>query len=325
MIGKTLFILCLFAQGVEAHPLAPALLELREQAGGVVDVRWKTPLLKQTGVRLQPIMPARCRSVAQPETGIDATSVTVSWSIECGPAGMAGARIGVDGAGRSTTDTVLRIELADGRSLHSILRGGEAAFVIPERASRTAVSLQYAALGLDHILGGIDHLLFVFGLVLLVPARGMLVRTVTSFTAGHSVTLSLAALGFTSFPAGLIEVLIALTILLLAIELARPRRSLMRRAPWAMAFIFGLLHGFGFAGALRDIGLPAGEIPAALFSFNAGIEIGQLLFIAALLSCRRLPNPLSAWSAGYARSLPVYAMGSLAAFWFFERTAQWLG
>ena len=193
--------------------------------------------------------------------------------------------------------------------------------VVPEKASRFQVFVDYLTIGFEHILSGADHLLFVFGLFLLCGAVGPLVKTITSFTVGHSITLSLAALGYTNLPSGPIEVLIAASVLALAVELARhtDRPTLMRRYPWPMALLFGLLHGMGFAGALREVGLPQGEIPMALFSFNVGIELGQLVFVlglalgAAVLRRIALPLPMP-------QRVAVYVMGSLAAFWTIERT-----
>jgi hypothetical protein len=311
-----------------AHPLAPALLDLKEIAPHSVTARWKTSLWRQAGADLEPILPADCVASAPPEVKVDNAGVTATWTADCGAGGLAGARVGVKGLERSETDALLRVELAGGRKLQTILRRDHSVFEIPSQPAGAAVLHQYALLGLEHILGGFDHLLFVFGLLLLVPARRALVKTITAFTAGHSVTLSIAALGYAAPPTAPTEVAIALTILALAVELARPAGSppsLMRRRPWLMAFAFGLLHGFGFAGALREIGLPAAEIPAALFSFNVGIELGQLLFVGAILVLGRLPTTFAVALPAAAARLPVYAMGSLAAFWTIDRAvALWV-
>jgi len=203
-------------------------------------------------------------------------------------------------------------------------RAGES-IVIPERPSRLGVLRDYLLLGVEHIASGLDHLLFVFGLLVLVAARtGPLVKTVTAFTVGHSVTLSLAVLGFVAFPSGLIELAIAASIFVLGAELVHTpgeRPGMLRRFPWAMAGAFGLLHGFGFAGALAEVGLPSGEIPLALFAFNVGIELGQLAFIGLVLVAWRLvvhvQVPLPTWS----HALPAYGIGCLAAYWCIERAA----
>jgi hydrogenase/urease accessory protein HupE len=213
--------------------------------------------------------------------------------------------------------------------VQAVLHAGAPSLVIPERASRLAVVRDYLRLGALHIATGFDHLLFVFGLVLLARGVRRLVWTVTAFTAGHSVTLSLAALGVVRFPTAPIELAIAATILVLALELARPaqegRASWLRRRPWLAAFAFGLLHGFGFAGALAEIGLPQQEIPLALFAFNAGIEVGQLAFVALVLGLGRVFAPLLARAPAAIARAPVTAMGALAFYWCLDRAAGLLG
>ena len=305
-----------------AHPLAPALLDVEELAGGRAVVTWKQPALRVPGARAVPELPG-CHPVSAAETIPDQASVVVRWTVDCGPAGLVGQRVGVAGLETAETDALLRLRLADGRLVQQVLRPRTPSVVVPSRPRRLDVVVDYARLGIEHILSGPDHLLFVLGLVLLVPTLRLLATTITAFTIGHSITLSLAVLDLARVPAGPIEVLIALSVLVLAIELARPaaKPTLMRRFPWVMALSFGLLHGLGFAGALRAAGLPAGEIPLALFSFNLGIEMGQLAFVLAALglraALRRLALPLPGWAAW----APVYVMGSLAAFWCFERAA----
>jgi len=305
-----------------AHRLAPSLLELRELGGGSVLVRFKLPLLQASGVELAPELPPHCEPSSSPTSERDETSVTLRWSESCGERGLVGHEISVRGLAESRTDALVRIELEDGRTLRAVLSGSQARMRVPERESRRDVGASYLELGFDHILSGLDHLLFVLGLVLLVRGWRSLATTVTAFTLGHSVTLSLAVLGFVHFPTREAEILIAASIVLLAGELARPAGAAptpMRRWPWAMALAFGLLHGFGFAGALAEVGLPAAEIPLALFSFNVGIELGQLLFVAVvLLLGRALRRWLAETSGGLAR-LPAYAIGSLAAYWCLER------
>lgn len=183
---------------------------------------------------------------------------------------------------------------------------------------------RYLLLGVEHILLGIDHLLFVLGLLLIVRGPWMLIKTVTAFTVAHSLTLALATLGLVEVPSRPVEAAIALSIVFLAVEILRARQGrigLTHRFPWLIAFAFGLLHGLGFAGALAEIGLPAGEIPLALLFFNLGVEIGQLLFVAAVLSVRWAARRLEvAWPA-WVGSLPAYAIGSVASFWLIERVS----
>ncbi|HEX5068323.1 MAG TPA: HupE/UreJ family protein [Myxococcota bacterium] len=322
-------LLCALAPAAAlAHRLAPALLELVERGGGRVDVRFKLPLEQPTGSDLRPELPPQCAETSEPVGVQEDTGVIVRWTLDCGPGGLVGSRVALAGLAESGSNALLRIELADGRKLRAVLHEGAPAFEIPARQERIDVARDYARLGVEHILTGFDHLLFVFGLVLLVRGGRPLLWTVTAFTLGHSVTLSLAALGYVHFPSAWIEVLIAGTILLLAAELARPDpdpRDLMRRLPWLVAGGFGLLHGLGFAGALAEVGLPADEIPLALFSFNVGIEVGQLAFVAVVLAARwLLARPLER-APGWLAHAPVTVMGALAAYWCLERGAAALG
>jgi len=305
-----------------AHRLAPSLLEVRETAPGRIAVFWKTPLQRPTGTSVEPELPAGC-AVEAAEPGVEGTAATLRFEAAC-ESSLVGARFAVRGLAESRTEALLRLTLLDGRSYQAVLRGGDDAFVVPELQRASDVFVQYLGLGFRHILEGLDHLLFVLGLVLLVPSTRMLIWTVTSFTVGHSVTLSLAALGFLGLPAAPVELAIAGTILVLAVELARGERakpSLLRRVPWAVAAGFGLLHGLGFAGALAEIGLPQEEIPLALFAFNVGIELGQLVFVAVVLVVRPAARAVARRGPSWLGRIPAYAIGSLAAYWCFERAA----
>ncbi len=306
-----------------AHPLAPALLELKELPDGRVAVSWKTSRYRATGSQVAPLLPATCATLSEPQQSGDAESLTSTWEVRCG-GGLIGARIGVSDLDRAGIDALVRVTLADGRVVRGVVRAGAPEFVVPARESRWLIGRAYVAIGFEHILSGFDHLLFVAGLMLLVRGRRLLIETITAFTVGHSITLSLAALDLLRVPARPAELLIAASVFVLAVELTRPPdgpQSLLRRRPWLLALGFGLLHGLGFAGALREIGLPSGDVPLALLSFNVGIEIGQLSVIAALLSAaaalRRLPIRWPAWTT----QAPVYVIGTLAAYWCFERAA----
>jgi hydrogenase/urease accessory protein HupE len=325
-LGPTLAVLLVMAAApATAHRLAPSLLELRELGAGRVSVHWRTPLLQPSGVDLRPRLPDHCERATGVSVERDATGASVRWSEECGAPGLVGARIGIAGLAESRTAALVRVELADGRRVQAVLDGERATLTIEARARPLAVLKDYVGLGLGHILTGPDHLLFVLGLVLLVSGGRALILTVTAFTAGHSATLSLAVLGFVSFPTRPIEIGIAASILVLAVELTREgAASRLRRSPWLMALGFGLLHGLGFAGALAEAGLPGDEIPLALLGFNVGIELGQLLFVAAVLVVRAALRPLLWAGPRWLAHVPVYAIGSLGAFWCFERIADWL-
>ena len=306
-----------------AHPLAPALLDLRQTADGNVAVTWKVSAFRAPGVEVKPILPASCRLRPGPvATTEEEGGIVTRWSVSCGPAGLVGGRIEIAGLEAARIDGLVRVSLADGRSFQTVLRAREPFTIVPERPRRLDVARAYGVLGIEHILTGGDHLLFVLGLLMLVETTGLLLQTVTAFTVGHSVTLSLAILGIARLPSAPIEVAIAASVLALAVELAREPASptVMRRFPWLMAFVFGLLHGLGFAGALREVGLPSGEIPLALLAFNCGIELGQLMFIAVVLAARWALRRSEVRLPVWAHRVPVYAMGSLAAFWCIERS-----
>jgi hydrogenase/urease accessory protein HupE len=306
-----------------AHQFAPALLELEEVGPELAAVAWKQPAVRVQGSRLRPVLPVECRGVGDPAVVREGTGLRARWQIEC-PGGLAGKTVGVEGIATSRADVLLRVALLDGRKLRQVLTAEAPSFTIEQDAGRLGVLEGYGALGVEHILTGRDHLLFVLALVLLVGWGRSLLWTVTAFTLGHSVTLALAALGLVSVPQAPIEAAIALSIYVLAVELAaslRGKTTLTQRAPWIVASGFGLLHGLGFAGALSEVGLPPGEIPLALFSFNVGLELGQLAFVAAVLlataALRALPIRRPRWAA----AVPAYAIGVCAVYWFCERVA----
>jgi hydrogenase/urease accessory protein HupE len=306
-----------------AHALSPALLVLREARAGVFDVTWKIPVFRIIGADLEPRMPADCPVVSASTPTDDGEGLTSHFRIDCGARGLVGKTVGVDGLGTAKTDALLRIELADGRAIDTVLRSSEPTLVIPEREERLTLASRYVALGVEHILTGYDHLLFVFGLLLLAADVRALVATVSAFTLGHSVTLTLAALDLARVPPAPVEVLIAFSIFVLAVELARNDgandATFSRRRPWLMALAFGFLHGLGFAGTLRATGLPAGAVPLALFGFNVGIELGQLAFVLTVLALTAAARPLLRRAPAWSYALPSYVIGSLAACWMIER------
>lgn len=325
LIALGLALALLAAAPAAAHRLAPSLLELRETPAGALEVAWKQSLLQPSGASLRPELPAHCAAGEATQVAHDASSATLRFTADCGGRGLVGATVGVAGLRQSRTAALLRVELADGRRLRAVLHGDRASFVVPARERALDVAADYLRLGFGHILAGLDHLLFVLGLVLLVVGRRTLLLAVTAFTLGHSVTLSLAVLGFVGIPPSFAELAIAASILVLAVELApgpdgRPSR--LRSRPWEAAGLFGLVHGFGFAGALAELGLPQAEIPLALFSFNVGIELGQLVFVAGVWLARIALVPLGHRTPVWLARAPAYAMGSIAALWCFERAAR---
>ncbi len=304
-----------------AHALDPILFELKEREDGKVDVVWKAPNARVPGVDLVPILPPECKTVGTVAREDDAEATTAKWTMDCG-GGIVGRTVGVTGL--ETTDALLRVTLLSGAVDRRVLGAERPTVVVQGEPSRMDVLHDYAMLGVEHIATGIDHLLFVFGLLLLTAGTRQLLATITAFTLGHSVTLALAALQIVQVPQAPVEVVIAVTIYILAVELAREvatGSTLLRRRPWAMAFSFGLLHGLGFAGALREAGLPHNDVPLALLSFNLGIEAGQIAFVAAVLAVYALARPVLRGLPFAARRAPVYAMGAASFYWILERAA----
>lgn len=311
------------ASAATAHPLAPALLSLEVGDGGEIGVVWKVSRLRPTGTDVRPVLPSHCVPLGEPTVTVGDNAVTEAWRVDCGEAGLVGHAVTVRGLDRSRTDALILARLPDGRSVRGLVNAERAAFLVPARESALSVARGYGELGIEHLLTGLDHVLFVVGLVLLVTGWRSLVATITAFTLGHSVTLSLAVLGVVDIPSRLFELAIAFSILILGAELARdrPGASWLRRRPWAMALGFGLLHGLGFAGALTEIGLPQGDLPLALFSFNVGVEIGQLLIVAPLVAFRALAGEWLARLPAVLARVPAYVIGSLAAYWCLERAS----
>lgn len=249
------------------------------------------------------------------------------WSTVCA-GGLTGQTIAIDGLNATLTDVLVRLEGADGTTQVTRLTPADASFEVEKAPSAIDVTGTYFGLGVEHILFGIDHLLFVLALLVLVEGRRRLVGTITAFTLAHSLTLAVATLGFVRVPQSPVEAFIALSIVFVATEIVHARLGrpgLTQRWPWVVAFTFGLLHGFGFAGALTEIGLPAAAVPLALFFFNVGVEAGQLLFVGACLVlagvARRIPVPRPALDL----RVLAYAIGTVAAFWTIERVLGFWG
>lgn len=306
------------------HGLDPASLSLREIRTGVFEVRWRASALRLPGADVQPRLPVRCRQTGPADAVDQGDRIELRWTVDCGSGGLAGEALGVDDLAVAKINALLTIDRLDAERIEVVLSPTGNSFTIPTRPSSWDVTRAYARLGVARLVARPDHLLCVFGLLLLVSTSRLLLRTLTAFALGHSLTLSAAALHVANVPSRAVEVLIALGMLLLAVELARDadHPTILRRFPWAMAVVFGLMHGFVFARGLAEAGLPPADGPLALASFNGGIELGQLAFVGVVLAAargvgQRLP----------ARSMPVavYAMGVFSAFWCFERIAAWLG
>jgi len=311
-----------------AHEARPAYLELTETGPGRFSVLWRTPVLAGNRLPIVLSIPEDVRNVTEPTVQELADSLVERRSIDVGPNGLAGRRIEFAGLQLTITDVLVRVELLDGRHWATIARPSQPWIEIAAAQTWLAMALAYIVEGIRHILLGVDHLLFVLGLLLIVKDRFMLVKTVSAFTAAHSITLALATLGYASVPAPPLNAAIALSILFLGAEIVRSWRgetSLTIRQPWVVAFAFGLLHGFGFASGLTTAGLPRAEIPLALLSFNAGVEAGQLLFVMLVLLLERAFRVLEVRWPRVIEALPAYTVGSLGAYWTIQRVVVLLG
>jgi hypothetical protein len=315
--------LCCAAPG-HAHEVRPAYLELQEVDAEHFDVLWKVPARGEMRLSLHVRTPDSCSELGPRARTDIGGAVTERWRMRCG-GGLVGQTIAIDGLEGTLTDALVRVERADGGSQVERLTPTKPRFTLEEAPGAGAVALTYLVLGIEHIGLGIDHLLFVLGLLLLVDGWRRLIGTITAFTLAHSVTLAASTLGWVRLAQQPVEAVIALSIVFVAGEIAHEcqgRVGLTRRWPWLVAASFGLLHGFGFAGALREVGLPESAIPLALLFFNVGVEVGQLGFIAVVLAlgalARRARLPEPAWL----RLVPAYGIGGLAAYWTIERVAS---
>ena len=310
---------------IEAHKLQPAYLEINEQSAGKFSILWKRPFIGSRPMNIYPQLPAGCTNLTEPAVQTSVTGAVERWLVDCGESGITNNTIVIAGLSATQTDTLLRIQLIDGSMHTTVLRPDSPSFLVPAKASKSKVAGSYLLLGIEHILGGFDHLLFVLGLLLIVRSTMLLIKTITSFTLAHSVTLAMATLGFVYVPQAPVEAVIALSIIFLATELVKQHRGqtgLTTKAPWLVALCFGLLHGFGFAGALTEVGLPQTDIPLALLFFNVGVEVGQLMFVAAVVVVQLFIQKIKVKWPAWAEQMPAYAIGSLAAFWFIQRTVS---
>lgn len=308
---------------VTAHEIRPAYLQLDETSPTQFSVLWKVPATGDRRLALYVRFPAECRNLSEPEGSMEGGAYFERWKMSC-DGGLKGKLITVDGLRTSMTDVLARISWIDGTT--------EVARLTPEHPSLTLKGLQsalqvawtYFVLGVEHILGGVDHLLFVLALMLLIRERWMLIKTITAFTLAHSITLAGATLGYFSLPQKPVEATIALSIAFVASELVKMKpeeRRLSEAYPWVVAFSFGLLHGFGFAGALQEIGLPQKDVPLALLTFNLGVEAGQLMFVGAVLLMYASVKIVTNLPLSKARLATAYLIGTIAIGWFLERVA----
>ena len=320
-ITATFWLLAL-SQGL-AHSMMTAYLDMVEAADGSTSVSWRRPVFPGTMVTLEPIFPVDVIRVSSEPISDEGTFSRDRYIVRGAARLWSDAVIGVKGEAPSGLEVLIRLELANGQKHVAVLRNPSDQFAVPKQPSIWRAALSYFRLGLDHILMGMDHLLFVLGLLILVPNRGMLIKTITAFTIAHSITLGIATLGYASAPLPPLNVAIALSIFFLGPEIVRMQRgetSLTIQHPWVVAFAFGLLHGFGFASGLTSLGLPREDVPFALLMFNLGVEFGQLCFVLLILLLVRSFRLLRIEWPRWVAALPCYTLGGLGAFWTIQRS-----
>ncbi len=323
------FILLAVLRGVAvAHEARPAYLEVKETAPGRYDLLWRTPVLSGMRLPIRLKTPDGVRVVGEPVVQELSDSLLERRTLDAGPGGLAGKRIEFPGLQATITDVLVRVLYLDGRTWTTIARASRPYVEIEAGQTRPQLLGTYVVQGIRHILFGPDHLLFVFGLLLIVNNRWMLVKTVTAFTVAHSITLAIATFGWAEAPALPLNAAIALSIFFLGPEIVkcwRGETSFTIRHPWVVAFVFGLLHGFGFSSALTSAGLPRADLPFALLGFNVGVEIGQLAFVLLVVALERAFRVLEIRWPRWVEALPGYAVGTLGAFWTIQRTAILFG
>jgi hydrogenase/urease accessory protein HupE len=319
--------LLLALQGVSlAHELRPGFLQITQNGTETYDVRFKVPARGDMRLGLYVRLPDECADTVPARTERTGTAIVESRVVSC-PGGLAERRVSIDGLVGTFTDVVARVELADGAVQGARLTPDEPYFTVAAAPTWLDTARTYFLLGVEHILLGVDHLLFVLALLVLVRNTWMLLKVITAFTVAHSITLAVAALDIAQIPQAPVEAVIALSIMFVAAETLPQRRNghdLVNKAPWIIAFAFGLLHGLGFGGALKEIGLPQSDVPLALLTFNLGVEAGQVLFVVAVLGLKAVLDRVLELKWPWARTAIGYGIGSLAAVWFVERVALML-
>jgi hydrogenase/urease accessory protein HupE len=319
-------LLCLFwlPGSALAHEMRPAYLSIQETAPDAFSLLWKVPALGGQRLGLYTRLPSSCVTHREPQRAIEAAAYTERWQVVCAP-GLKGQSIAIDGLTATLTDVLVRIVWRDGSVEIARLTPEAPSFITMGAQTGWEVAGTYFQLGVDHILSGFDHLLFVFALILLIHDRWILLQTITAFTVAHSITLAGATLGLFSLPQKPVEAAIALSIVFLAVELVKSKPGELRlseRLPWLVAFAFGLLHGFGFAGALMESGLPQSDVPLALLTFNLGVEAGQLMFVALVLLVFRAFRAIVSVPVPALKLLAAYGIGTASMLWLFNRLAS---
>ena len=327
LLAKILLICILgvFNHSLFAHEVRPAFLQIQEQSPNSYTILWKVPRTVDKVLDIQPKFEDSFTLTETVPPRILEAFVLYTYHVK-GKKSIANTTLFIDRLNTTGTDVLVDILPLNGERHSFLLRPTKNSIRIPVTPNKWNVAKTYVVLGVEHILLGFDHLLFVLALVIITKGFKKLLTTITAFTLAHSITLSFSALGIANLPGPPVEAVIALSIVFLALEILRIQRgyaTLTSQKPWIVAFVFGLLHGFGFAGALQDIGLPQNEIPLALATFNIGVEAGQIVFVFAVLVIIKSTGsfvPKQNWT----KKLVPYAIGSLASFWLIDRIALFL-
>ena len=311
-----------------AHESQPGLLEIKQLAEDRYDVIWKAPIYygEPHPARLQ--MPENWKDLVQPTERRMSDSIIFHRIVEVGQKSIEGAIVRFPGLESTITDVYVRLTRLDSTMMTAVVRPTRPFVELRGERSWHATAGEYIGLGFHHILLGVDHLLFVLGLLLIVQSRKVLLKTITSFTVAHSITLAIATLGFARAPLPPLNAAVALSIFFLGPEIVRSWRgetSLAISYPWIVAFVFGLLHGFGFASGLSTTGMPKAELPWALLCFNVGVELGQLTFVFLALALAWSFKILEIRWPRWALAIPGYTVGSLGAYWTIQRVAIMIG
>ena len=313
----------LLVPGARAHEIRPAYLQITENNQHHFDVLWKQPAMGTLAVPLVPKVSNGLLDRPPDEESASNSFLVRRWTdVAVGRESFDGATIRIQGIEHTITDALVNVSFTNRQEIQTVLKPADPSLTVRLKGSGKVAVATYLELGVEHILTGFDHLSFVLGLVLLVRGRATLLATITAFTLAHSITLAAAALGYVNVSPPVIESLVALSIVFVAVELARAQRGtegLTARYPWVIAFTFGLLHGFAFAGSLADIGLPQHNIPGALLLFNCGVELGQLMFVGTVLALLAVSRRVVERPPAWAPWLAPYAIGALASFWMIQR------
>ena len=318
-----MFLFCFSSIQSKAHEIRPAFLQIIQVTEQSYEVYWKVPSMGDAVPRIQPVFPKSFTVEVTKQPNQIPGSVIYYFQITS-EASLQGKKIFIQGLNKTLIDVLVTVSGLNGEKATLLLQPDMDSSIIPGKTTTIDVIKTYTVLGIEHILLGIDHLLFVLALILITKGKWKILKTITAFTIAHSITLSLAALGYVKFPGPPVEAVIALSIVFLAMEILKNLKgeaTLTSRKPWIVAFTFGLLHGFGFAGALADIGLPQQDIPLALAFFNIGVELGQIMFVIVALFALYLLNLKKKWPV-YLKKVPAYAIGSVAAFWMIQRIVR---